>query len=108
MPQPRNDGKSPPEPNGQASDNAAEGVRAIIDAAAAPAAATRPRRGRQGDTVAGRRPLAEMRHDPAVIRRLFETGEYPYRTKLRRDPYEEHMLALQRELLKCQRWIEES
>ncbi len=55
-----------------------------------------------------RHQLAEMRHDPAVIRRLFETGEYPYREKMRRDPYEEHMLELQRELLKCQRWVEET
>ena len=49
-----------------------------------------------------------MRHDPVVIRRLFETGEYPYATRLRTAPYEAHMLSLQRELLKCQRWIEET
>ncbi len=55
-----------------------------------------------------RHQLAEMRHDPAVIRRLFETGEYPYKERMRRAPYEEHMLELQRELLKCQRWVEET
>ena len=52
--------------------------------------------------------IGAMRHDPAAIRRLFETGEYPYASKLRGGIYEEHMLGLQRELLKCQRWIEES
>jgi polyphosphate kinase 2 len=50
--------------------------------------------------------IAELRHDPAAIRRLFETGEYPYRTPMRTGPYEEHMLELQRELLKAQRWVE--
>ncbi len=50
--------------------------------------------------------LAEMRHDPAAIRRIFETGEYPYRSRLRTAPYEAHMLDLQRELLKAQRWVE--
>ena len=50
--------------------------------------------------------LAQMRHDPAAIRRVFETGEYPYASKLRTTPYEEHMLKLQQELLKAQRWVE--
>ncbi|MBV9251036.1 MAG: polyphosphate kinase 2 [Acetobacteraceae bacterium] len=49
---------------------------------------------------------SDMRHDPALIRRLFETGEYPYKQHLRTGPYETHMLELQRELLKCQRWVE--
>jgi polyphosphate kinase len=51
--------------------------------------------------------LSAKRHDPATIRRLFETGEYPYAQRLRESQYEAHMLALQRELLKAQRWIEE-
>ncbi len=51
--------------------------------------------------------LATMRHDPAAIRRLFETGQYPYRSRMRAAPYEEHLLELQRELLKAQRWVEE-
>ncbi|MGO9390998.1 polyphosphate kinase 2 [Rhodoblastus sp.] len=50
--------------------------------------------------------LAQMRHDPAAIRRVFETGEYPYAARLRTAPYEEHMLKLQQELLKAQRWVE--
>ena len=28
--------------------------------------------------------LAQMRHDPEAIRQAFETGEYPYKTKIRR------------------------
>jgi polyphosphate kinase 2 len=52
--------------------------------------------------------LAQMRHDPAAIRRVFETGEYPYAARMRTAPYEEHMLKLQQELLKAQRWVEQS
>ena len=54
------------------------------------------------------RQLTAIRHDPAAIRRLFETGEYPYQTRMHAAPYEEHMLELQRELLKAQRWIEDA
>ncbi len=51
---------------------------------------------------------AALRHDPAAIRRLFESGEYPYETRMRTGPYEAHMLDLQRELLKAQRWVQET
>jgi polyphosphate kinase 2 len=54
----------------------------------------------------GQHHAAMLRHDPAAIRRLFETGEYPYATHLRTTTYETHMLELQRELLKAQRWVE--
>jgi len=40
-----------------------------------------------------------------VIRRLFETGEYPYERKLARKPYEQHKASLQVELLKVQDWV---
>ena len=56
--------------------------------------------------VAPQQTIAELRHDPAGIRRLFESGEYPYTSRMRMAPYEAHMLELQRELLKAQRWIE--
>ena len=52
--------------------------------------------------------LTALRHDPAAIGRLFETGEYPYQTLMQAKPYEAHLLELQRELLKAQRWVEES
>ena len=67
--------------------------KAKTDKAKAPPASTR---------------LSEMRHDPTAIRRVFETGEYPYAVKMRPGPYEERMMELQRELLKAQRWIEET
>ena len=49
--------------------------------------------------------LAQMRHDPAAIRRAFETGEYPYKQKMRRTVYEKHKAELQVELLKVQEWV---
>jgi polyphosphate kinase len=52
--------------------------------------------------------IAEIRHDPSKIRRLFETGEYPYAAKMRTGLYEGRVLKLQCELVKCQRWVEES
>jgi len=56
--------------------------------------------------AAARRSIAQMRHDPAAIRLLFESGAYPYQARLRTAAYEDHMLELQRELLKAQRWVE--
>ena len=58
------------------------------------------------ETVQTEANIAAIRHDPTAIRRLFESGEYPYKGSLRERPYEAHMLELQRELLKVQRWIE--
>ncbi len=52
--------------------------------------------------------LAVARHDPEAIRRAFQTGEYPYSTKMRRRPYEKRKAELQVELLKVQRWVEET
>ncbi|MGY8960642.1 MAG: polyphosphate kinase 2, partial [Alphaproteobacteria bacterium] len=52
--------------------------------------------------------LAEMRHDPEAIRHAFETGEYPYKNKMRRPAYEKHKAELQVELLKVQSWVQET
>jgi polyphosphate kinase 2 len=62
----------------------------------------------QGD--APRRQPTRGRHapTPTEIRLAFETGEYPYRTKLRRDAYETQKAKLQAELLKVQRWASET
>ena len=49
--------------------------------------------------------VAEMRHDAAAIRRIFETGEYPYKSKISRKVYERQKAMLQVELLKAQEWI---
>ncbi|MCB1971874.1 MAG: polyphosphate kinase 2, partial [Geminicoccaceae bacterium] len=49
-----------------------------------------------------------MRRDPALIRRMFETGEYPYHSKIRRRTYEKQKAELQVELLKAQAWIKDT
>jgi polyphosphate kinase 2 len=55
-----------------------------------------------------RHELAEKRHDEDVIRQFFESGEYPYHTKMRRTAYEQQKAELQVELLKVQRWVKET
>ncbi len=40
-----------------------------------------------------------------AIRRVFENGEYPYKTKIRRPTYEKQKAKLQVELLKVQEWV---
>ena len=52
--------------------------------------------------------LAEMRHSPDEIRRAFESGTYPYQSRLRTKEYEEHVIPLQTELLKVQAWVKQS
>jgi polyphosphate kinase 2 len=88
----------------------AEGAAAIAQAAgdAGEEALSDTGGPRQGRAARGRHQIAQMKRDPATIRRLFESGEYPYVTRMAAKPYEAHMLELQRELLKAQRWIEES
>ena len=49
--------------------------------------------------------LAEARQDPDQIRRMFETGEYPYKRKISRRAYEKLKAELQVELLKVQDWV---
>lgn len=52
--------------------------------------------------------LAQMRHDPEAVRHGFETGAYPYKTKLKRAIYEKHKAELQVELLKVQSWVKDT
>jgi polyphosphate kinase 2 len=52
--------------------------------------------------------LLELRHDPDAIRRMFETGEYPYKSRISRKVYEKNKAELQVELLKAQDWIKDS
>ncbi len=59
-------------------------------------------------SIDARRPsrdLNALRQDSGAIRKLFETGEYPYRKKLSRRQYESHKAELQVELLKVQDWV---
>ena len=62
----------------------------------------------EDESVAAAMTAAQMRHDPAAIARAFENGEYPYKTKMRRDAYERHKAELQVELLKFQEWVKET
>jgi polyphosphate kinase len=87
------------------------GATAAAEPVAPPAADAEPAVARTAvpdSTAAAAHTIAAMRHDPAAIRRLFESGEYPYKVGMRTAPYEAHMLELQRELLKAQRWIEQT
>lgn len=52
--------------------------------------------------------IALKRHDPEAIRHAFETGEYPFKTRMRRNVYEQHKNELQVELLKLQRWVQDT
>lgn len=52
--------------------------------------------------------LADIRRDPDAIHRLFETGKYPYKTKISKRSYEKHKAELQVELLKVQDWVKAS
>ncbi|MEM9206862.1 MAG: polyphosphate kinase 2 [Pseudomonadota bacterium] len=45
---------------------------------------------------------------PEDIRRLFVSGEYPYKSKMRRAAYDKQKAKLQVELLKVQKWVEET
>ncbi|MFM2041433.1 MAG: hypothetical protein RLY86_9 [Pseudomonadota bacterium] len=49
-----------------------------------------------------------MRQDPEAIRHAFETGEFPYRSRMGNVAYEAKKEALQTELLKVQHWVKET
>lgn len=59
---------------------------------------------RQADTPS----LADIRRDENAIRKIFENGEYPYKTKIARGAYEKRKAKLQTELLKVQDWVKAS
>ena len=100
--------KPAPQPPASAKDAAPASAKSpAAKPAAAPPADKKAKNGKERAPAANTR-LSEMRHDPTAIRRVFETGEYPYAVKMRAAPYEERMMELQRELLKAQRWVEES
>ncbi|TCZ56269.1 polyphosphate kinase 2 [Roseicella aquatilis] len=69
-----------------------------IGSAAGALGAPRPRRA----------PQSRPTHDPEAIRRAFETGEFPYATKLTEKEYLQRVMPLQVELLKAQAWVKES
>lgn len=52
--------------------------------------------------------LRTLRRDPEAIRHTFETGAYPYKTRLSNKVYMDQIAELQVELLKAQTWIKET
>jgi polyphosphate kinase 2 len=54
------------------------------------------------------RATRHAQHDPEAVRRAFETGEYPYATRLTEREYLARVKPLQVELLKAQAWLKES
>lgn len=50
----------------------------------------------------------ESVHSPEQIQELFQSGRYPYKTKIKRAVYDQHKQALQVELLKVQTWVKQS
>ena len=60
------------------------------------------------DSAAGKPSVADIRRNREAIRRIFESGEYPYTRKIRRKDYEKRKAELQIELLKVQEWVRET
>jgi len=52
--------------------------------------------------------VRRLRADSEAIRKAFESGEFPYKTRLSEKVYLRHMALLQVELLKAQSWVKES
>ncbi len=90
--------------NNSSSTSAASGVKAGDEA-------SNSSRKSQGDGGLAENPshkLAVDRHDRDAIRRIFETGEFPYKRKISRKSYEKHKAELQTELLKVQDWVKDT
>ncbi len=87
-----------PSSAGKAKDATKAASKAATVAPAAPVVPLEPAAAPEGS-------LSARRHDRSEIRRVFETGEYPYKTHIRTADYEKHKAELQIELLKVQDWV---
>lgn len=58
-----------------------------------------------GKSSGGQAIMTKADYDRDTVRRLFETGQYPYKRKITRAKYEREKAALQVELLKVQEWV---
>ncbi len=83
----------------EASELAVESAEADV---AAPEEKPAPAREARHDDV------RRLRADSEAIRHAFETGEFPYKTRLSNRVYLDHMASLQVELLKAQNWVKET
>ena len=77
-------------------------------AAAKPAEQTTTTPAPEQQQASPRPSLARLRHNPEAIRHAFESGEFPYKTRMGNKVYEEEMAKLQVELLKLQNWVKET
>ena len=59
-------------------------------------------------THAPQQNVRRLRADSEAIRKAFESGEFPYKTRLSEKVYLRHMALLQVELLKAQNWVKET
>lgn len=75
-------------------------VNATSNGAKAPSATAKP--------VTNTHSVKPVQPSPDSIAHAFESGEYPYSTKLSRQSYERQKAQLQAELLKVQIWAQES
>lgn len=66
------------------------------------------RRAQSQDTSAGSSVAQGEQADLDEVRKAFESGRYPYRYKMARKPYEAEKAVLQAELLKVQKWAQET
>ena len=62
----------------------------------------------KGNGAARKSKVTDMKQDPDAIRLAFETGQYPYKQRMRRNDYEKQKKALQVELLKAQGWAKDN
>ncbi len=53
-------------------------------------------------------PATGSQPSPEAVRAAFESGRYPYRTRMARKPYEAEKAQLQAELLKVQKWAQDT
>ena len=106
-------GKSMDETNNEISAAAVESLERMgADAVAASEQGAEPASGEAPPAVAEpeapREDVRRLRADSEAIRHAFESGEFPYKTRLSNKVYLTHMAALQVELLKAQNWVKET
>ena len=75
---------------------------------AQPAAAPAPEADKISQEGDERLTPGKLRHNPEAIRHAFETGEFPYKSRIGTKLYEQQMADLQVELLKVQNWVKET
>ena len=88
-------------------ENQAKAVGAQVQTPAVLRSEPAPQR-RPSDGGEGSFERRHKRADSETIRHAFETGEFPYRSRLSEKFYLLHMQALQVELLKAQSWVKET